>query len=198
LDYETDVDEKEVLLTLSFSFLCEIQAFKCDSSHLKKYLRFWSKIPKIDENAPKKAQFTYEKVSTSESIIRDKGKGVGWIVFFSHNTNTPVYVVQITSDQPEPGMNAFSWELFTQVIAIQITQYQSHNLPGFSDCTTAITRTNLALRSYISPVTNSCGWLWASAPHMYTQIVTSLGVLPTSRRTPSETRSVKIIQPLKT
>jgi hypothetical protein len=58
------------------------------------------------------------EILTSESIIRDKGKGVGGIVFFPHNTNTPVHGVQIISDQPEPGMNAFIWELLTQVIAM--------------------------------------------------------------------------------
>jgi hypothetical protein len=49
------------------------------------------------------------EIFTSESIIRDKGKGAGGFVFFPHNTNTPVHGIQITSDQPEPGMNAFTW-----------------------------------------------------------------------------------------
>jgi hypothetical protein len=107
------------------------------------------------------------EILTSESIIRDKGKGAGGIVFFPHNTYTPVHGVQITSNQPEPGMNAFTWELLTQVIAIQMTQYQPHYLPGFSDCTSAITRSNLALRSFINPLAHTRGGLWASAAHVH-------------------------------
>jgi hypothetical protein len=55
---------------------------------------------------------------TSESSIRNKDKRAGGIVFFPHSTNTPIYDVQITSNQQEPGINAFTWELLTQVIAI--------------------------------------------------------------------------------
>jgi hypothetical protein len=75
--------------------------------------------------------------------------------------------VQITSDDPEPGMNAFTWELLTQVIAIQLTEHQPHYLPGFSDCTSAITRVNLALRSYINPLAHTRGGLWATAAHQH-------------------------------
>jgi hypothetical protein len=59
-------------------------------------------------------------------------------------------------------MNAITWELLTQVVVIQITQYQPHYLPGFSDCTSAI-----ALRSYINPLAHTCGRLWASAAHVH-------------------------------
>jgi hypothetical protein len=55
------------------------------------------------------------EILTSESIIRDKGKGAGGIVFFPYSTYTTVHGVQITSNQPEPGMKAFTWELLTQV-----------------------------------------------------------------------------------
>jgi hypothetical protein len=47
-------------------------------------------------------------------------------------------------------------------------QYQPHYLPGFSDCTSAITRSNLAFRSYMNPLAHTRGGLWASV-HMYTQ-----------------------------
>jgi hypothetical protein len=62
-------------------------------------------------------------------------------------------------------MNAFTWELLTQLSAIQMTQYQPHYLPGFSDCTSAITRPNLALQSHINPLTYTRGGLWASTAH---------------------------------
>ena len=107
------------------------------------------------------------EILTAESIIRDRGEGAGGFVLFPRCANTPVHGVQTTSDQPEPGMNAFTWELLTQVIAIKMTQYQPHFLPGFSDCTSAITRSNLALRSYINPLAHTRGGLWASAAHVH-------------------------------
>ena len=64
-------------------------------------------------------------------------------------------------------MNAFTWELLTQAVALQMTQYQPHYLPGFSDCTSAITRSNMALRSFINPLAHTRGGLWASAAHVY-------------------------------
>jgi hypothetical protein len=74
------------------------------------------------------------EILTLESIIRDKGKWAGGIVFFLHNTYTPIQCVQITSDQEELGINVFTLELLTQVIAIKMAQYQPHYLPGFFDC----------------------------------------------------------------
>jgi hypothetical protein len=48
-----------------------------------------------------------------------------------------------------------------------MTQYQPHYMPGFSDCTSAITRSNLVLRSYINPLTHTCGRLWALAAYVH-------------------------------
>jgi hypothetical protein len=48
-----------------------------------------------------------------------------------------------------------------------MTQCQPHYLAGFSDCTSAITRSNLAIRSYINPLAHTRGELWASAAHVH-------------------------------
>jgi hypothetical protein len=106
-------------------------------------------------------------ILAAESIIRDLGRGAGGIVFIPRNERATVHGVQITSDAPEPGMNAFTWELLTQVVALHMTQYQPYFLPGFSDCTSAITRSNTALRSLINPLAHTRGGLWASAAHVF-------------------------------
>jgi hypothetical protein len=106
-------------------------------------------------------------ILTSEAALRDAGEGAGGFVCVPRNPKTLMQSVQITSDEPEPGMNAFTWELLTQVIAVQMTQYQPHFLPGSSDCTSAITRVNLALKSYINPLAHTRGGLWATAAHVH-------------------------------
>jgi hypothetical protein len=58
---------------------------------------------------------------------------------------------------------------FTQVIAIQIIQYQRHYRPGFSDYTSAIARSNLALRTYINSFVHTRGGLWASGAHVHAE-----------------------------
>jgi hypothetical protein len=62
-------------------------------------------------------------------------------------------------------MSAFTWELFTQ--AVTLPQYQPHFLPGLSDCTSAITRSDMALRPFINPLAHTRGGIWASAAHVY-------------------------------
>jgi hypothetical protein len=71
------------------------------------------------------------------------------------------------SAKPEPGMNAFTWELLTQAIALNMVKHQCAELPGYSDCTSAITRTNQALRSFVNPLAHTRGGLWASAAHVF-------------------------------
>ena len=47
-------------------------------------------------------------IITPEKTLRDKGKGAGGIVFLQHRTTAPTLGVRITSDKPEPGMNALA------------------------------------------------------------------------------------------
>lgn len=106
-------------------------------------------------------------ILTPEKTLRDQGKGAGGIVFIPHRKHLPTMGVRITSTQPEPGMNAFTWELLTQVIALHMIKYQPLYLPGFSDCTSAIARVNLALRSHINSLAHTRGGLWASGAHTF-------------------------------
>ena len=64
-------------------------------------------------------------ILTAESLIRDKGEGAGGIVFLPRSERAPIHGVQITSGAPEPEMNAFTWELLTQAVALQMTRYHS-------------------------------------------------------------------------
>ena len=107
-------------------------------------------------------------IITSESLLRDRGKGAGGIVFVPRDRSATVVGFRITSRNPEPGMNAFTWELLTQTVALQMITHQPTYLPGLSDCTSAIARTNLALRSYINPLAHTRGGLWASGAHVFT------------------------------
>jgi hypothetical protein len=54
----------------------------------------------------KAEQENTDKILTLEPAIHDNGKRAEGIIFFVHNTNTPVHGDQITSNQPEVGMNA--------------------------------------------------------------------------------------------
>jgi hypothetical protein len=67
--------------------------------------------------------FKAEPDSAPESDLRDRGKGAGGIVFISIQPNATVHGVRISSDKPEPGMNAFTWELATQLIALHMVKF---------------------------------------------------------------------------
>ena len=108
-----------------------------------------------------------QDVITSEAMLRDQGKGAGGIVFIPTDRHAPVHGVRITSNNPEPGMNAFTWELLTQLVAVHMVKHQRQDLPGYSDCTSAIARTNKALRSYNNPLAHTRGGLWASGAHVF-------------------------------
>ncbi len=53
-------------------------------------------------------------ILTSETDLRDTGKGAGGIAFLPHGFNrdsSPPDGIRITCDKPEPGMNAFTWNI---------------------------------------------------------------------------------------
>jgi len=106
-------------------------------------------------------------ILTSEPRLRSRGKGAGGIVFMPCYRGSPIHGVRITSDQPEPGMNAFTWELVSQLIALHMVQYQPPCVTGFTDCTSAMARTKVALRSHNDRLAHTAGGLWASGVHMF-------------------------------
>jgi len=89
-------------------------------------------------------------ILTPEADLRCTGQGAAGIIFippdYSEETSPPPLGVQIVSTTPEPGMNAFTWELTAQVIALHLTKHQSKYLILTSDCTSAISIVNKALR----------------------------------------------------
>ena len=106
-------------------------------------------------------------IITAERLLRNKGTGAGGIVLIPESPLHPTHGVRITSSAPEPGMNAFTWELLSQLIALHLTKHQPVSIQAFSDCTSAIARTNRALRSYINPLAHTRGGLWASGSHTF-------------------------------
>jgi hypothetical protein len=109
-------------------------------------------------------------IITPEHILRNHGKGSGGMVFlppgYNREHHTPA-AIRIISDSPEPGMNAFYWELVTQLIGLYFIQYQPRHLVLTSDCTSAIVITNKALRSHLNTQPNVRGGLFASGIHQF-------------------------------
>ena len=109
-------------------------------------------------------------ILTPEQQLRDNGRGAGGIVFFPTNRygpHGPVYpiLIRVTSRQNEPGMNAFTWELVTQLIALNLAKFLPPYVYGFTDCKAAMARTNRATTSYVDQLAHTRGGLYSSAMH---------------------------------
>ena len=87
-------------------------------------------------------------IITAEQTLRDAGVGAGGIVFMPRSKHETVHAIRIESDDDEPGMNAYTWELATQLIGLHFMKHMPPDVKGHSDCTSAIARTNLALQSF--------------------------------------------------
>jgi len=109
-------------------------------------------------------------IITPERELRNHGKGAGGIVFlppgYDETKHTPDGI-RIECDHPEPGMNAFYWELVTQLIALHFAKYQPDHLVLTSDCTSAIAITNQSLRTHINRLPNARGGVLASGVHWF-------------------------------
>jgi hypothetical protein len=107
----------------------------------------------------------------SEHDLRCTGKGAAGIVLippnYQESTSPPPLGVQIISKEGEPGMNAFTWELTAQVVALHLSKYQHNSLQLTSDCTSAITITNKALRARNDVLANERGGLVATSAHEF-------------------------------
>ena len=64
-------------------------------------------------------------------------------------------------------MNAYTWELATQLIALHFTKYQADEMVLTSDCTSAITQSNRALRTRNDQLMNERGGLLATGCHAF-------------------------------
>jgi hypothetical protein len=109
-------------------------------------------------------------ILTSESDLRDTGKGAGGIVFLPHGFNrdsSPPDGIRITCDRPEPGMNAFTWELVTQLIGLHFAKHLPSPLVAISDCTGAIARTNRSLKTKNNQLASTRGGIFATGAHEF-------------------------------
>ena len=132
---------------------------------------------------------------TPETELRRHGTGSGGIVFLppgysETNMLAPPNAVRICSKQRENGMNAFTWELATQLIALHFTKHQNpDHLVLTSDCTSAITQTNRALRTRNDQLMNARGGLLAVGCHEFADPHRPMPVNSyTPVPTPSETK----------
>ena len=110
-------------------------------------------------------------IITCQDVLNCIGTGSGGIVFlppaYTEATHTP-NCVQITSPTPLPGMNAYAWELVTQLIALHFTAYMPSHHVLTSDCKSAIARTNQALSTRNDQLGNTKGGIFSSGAHQFT------------------------------
>ena len=114
-------------------------------------------------------------IITPEAHLRDEGLGSGGIVFLPCNDDpyrTPQHpiLIRITSPAPEPGMNAYTWELVTQLIALNLAKYLPSSVPGYSDCKAAIARTTQSLRTLNDQLATTKAGIYSTAMHALANI----------------------------
>ena len=113
---------------------------------------------------------TAKDILTPESSLRDQGIGAGGIVFVPSDASAPPLMIRITSSHPEPGMNAYTWELVTQLVALHLAKFLPPSVTGHSDCLSALARTNRALRSKNDQLATTNAGLYGAALHALANI----------------------------
>ena len=104
-------------------------------------------------------------ILTPEAQLRDQGKGAGGIVLIPpEHSREATEAIRIISTMPEPGMNAFTWELLSQLVALTLMKHLP-NIDGYSDCTSALARTVQALNSTHDNLAHTRAGIWASGIH---------------------------------
>jgi len=108
-------------------------------------------------------------ILTPEAELRDQGRGAGAIVFFpTHQAGLPQrdpISIRILSPHSEPGMNAYTWELVTQLVALTLAKHLPPQVNGYSDCKSAISRTNRALRTKNDQLATTTAGVYGAATH---------------------------------
>lgn len=103
------------------------------------------------------------------SHLQDKAAGGGGIILTAdstHHHNIPLGI-HISMDMPERGMNAYIWELLTQLVALHLIKEYSRKIPFQSDCCSAIARTNHALASYNDTLVSTKAGLLPSCMNLF-------------------------------
>jgi hypothetical protein len=90
---------------------------------------------------------SFDDILTLESNLRDQGMGAGVIIVIPLQANDIVHGVHISSEKPESRINTFTWKLVTQLIVLHMVTFRSPEISNYADCTSAIARTTVALRT---------------------------------------------------
>jgi hypothetical protein len=77
-------------------------------------------------------------IITSKQTLRDAGKGAGDIKLMPCNPTDQVLGLHSKSDKPQPGMNAYTWELLAAVVGLHTMKFMPSTVKSFSDCMSAI------------------------------------------------------------
>ena len=111
-------------------------------------------------------------IITAQDILNCIGTGAGGMVFLPPGYHEHIHrppAVRITSSVPLPGMNAYAWELVTQLIALHFTAYMPSHHVLTSDCESAIARTNESLASLNDRLVNTRCGIFASGAHQFSR-----------------------------
>ena len=114
----------------------------------------------------KPQEATTNDILSSDQHLRDNGSGGGGIVFLPTFTTDDPVLIRITSSKPEPGMNAYHWELATQLVALHLAKHLPPHVPGFTDCKGAMARTNRATTTTNDQLSRTRGGIFSSAIHL--------------------------------
>jgi hypothetical protein len=81
-------------------------------------------------------------IVTLEQTLRDAGEEARGIILMPCYPTDQVLGLQIKSDKPQSGMNAYTWKLLTAVVRLHLTKYKPSAVKGHSDCMSAIIQLN--------------------------------------------------------
>jgi len=106
-------------------------------------------------------------IITPEQELRRKGRGSGGIAIMPRNPRHPVLGFHVRAATAQPGMNAYSWELLTQLVGLNIMKYLPHSVTAHSDCMSAIKRSNAAMMAFINKSSHEKGGILISGAHQF-------------------------------
>ena len=109
-------------------------------------------------------------IITPEHLLRDSGLGAGGIVFVPTDPLVDPHLIRLTSTHPDPGMNAYSWELVSQLVGLHLAKHLPPDVHGYTDCAAAMARTNRALQTRHDQLANTRAGIYSSAVHNLAQL----------------------------
>jgi hypothetical protein len=106
-------------------------------------------------------------IITSEQTLQDAGEGAGGIMIMPCNPTDQVLCLHIKSDEPQPGINAYTWELLAAAVGLHTMKFMPSAVKGFSDCMSAIIRLNEAILAFHNTQSNVTAGILISGGYQF-------------------------------